>query len=160
MEYYIKNDLCWMEIRFMKYRKRLFDSFVVWLTGAVMYFFMEILIRGYSHISMFICGGMAFFVIDKLWWSIRKMNYSIMLKVIMVMMIGSCVITALEYITGVIVNIKFGLDVWDYSELRFNYRGQICMIYSILWSVLSAGCIVVSEILRKNIIEDKKSLNA
>ena len=40
-------------------------------------------------------------------------------------LIGSVIITACEFITGVIVNIWLGLGVWDYSTLPFNILGQI-----------------------------------
>ncbi len=54
---------------------------------------------------------------------------------------GSAIITAAEFCCGCIVNLKYKLNVWDYSKCRFNIKGQICPFYSILWALL---CIPVS----------------
>ena len=34
-----------------------------------------------------------------------------------------------------------GLDVWDYSKVPFNFLGQVCVLYSVLWGFLSAAAI-------------------
>ncbi len=57
--------------------------------------------------------------------------------------IGSLVITSLEFVVGCIVNIYMGLKVWDYSKLPLNILGQICLMYSMLWGLL---CIPISGI--------------
>ena len=49
-------------------------------------------------------------------------------------------ITATELGSGFIFNIKFKLDLWDYSKEPLNYRGQISIFRSSCW-VLS-GIIV------------------
>ena len=56
---------------------------------------------------------------------------------------GSAIITALEYCCGCVVNLKFRLNVWDYSNCRLNLKGQICPFYSTLWAFL---CIPVSAL--------------
>ena len=51
---------------------------------------------------------------------------------------GSAVLTTvLEFITGCIVNLRFGLGVWDYSLVPFNLLGQVCLPFSIGWSMLT-----------------------
>lgn len=37
---------------------------------------------------------------------------------------GSAIITALEYCCGCVVNLKFRLNVWDYSNCRLNLKGR------------------------------------
>ena len=43
--------------------KKLLELFILFLTGGVIYFCAEMLIRGRSHWSMFICGGICFLAI-------------------------------------------------------------------------------------------------
>ena len=44
---------------------------------------------------------------------------------------GAGMITFVELITGLLVNRKH--QVWDYRDLPLNYKGQICLPYSLLW---------------------------
>ena len=64
------------------------------------------------------------------------------------MLIGSTIITILEFITGCIVNIWLGWNVWDYSNLPLNLLGQICLPFSILWYFISAIGIVIDDYIR------------
>lgn len=41
--------------------------------------------------------------------------------------IGACMVTVLEFITGCIVNIWLGWNVWDYSNMPLNILGQVCL---------------------------------
>ena len=42
-------------------------------------------------------------------------------------------VTAVELVAGVILNIWLGLDIWDYSHLPFNLWGQVCPQFSVVW---------------------------
>ena len=61
-------------------------------------------------------------------------------------LIGSIVVTTLEFITGCIVNLWLGWNVWHYEH--FDILGQICLPFSILWLFLSAVAIIVDDWLR------------
>lgn len=50
--------------------------------------------------------------------------------------LGAAVITGMELLVGLLVNERWHMNVWDYSRRRFNYRGQICALYSMLWFLL------------------------
>lgn len=52
-------------------------------------------------------------------------------------LIGAAVITAVEFVFGIIFNCLFKMNVWDYSNKRFNILGQVCPLYSFLWGILS-----------------------
>lgn len=45
--------------------------------------------------------------------------------------------TFVELITGLIMRIYFKKDYWDYSDLRYNYKGIICLGFSLIWTILS-----------------------
>jgi uncharacterized membrane protein len=64
------------------------------------------------------------------------------------MLIGSLIITVLEFITGYVVNIKLGLNVWSYYDMPYNIMGQVCLPYTLLWFVLSLVCIIADDKLR------------
>lgn len=47
--------------------------------------------------------------------------------------------TALEYITGVIMEALFQVRYWDYSSRFLNYKGHICLRSSLVWGVFTVG---------------------
>jgi uncharacterized membrane protein len=50
-------------------------------------------------------------------------------------------ITTIEFVIGGVVNIALGLNVWDYSGMRMNLMGQICLQFTLAWTLLSAPVI-------------------
>jgi len=109
------------------------------VTGGILYCFIEVLYRGYTHISMFIVGGLCFWLIGGINHFSGK-NPGLLWQ----SLLGGVIITVLELVTGVIVNLWLELEVWDYSSVPFNFLGQICLPYSLIWIGLS-GVIVFSE---------------
>lgn len=73
-----------------------------------------------------------------------KWNQSLILQSI----IGAVLITALEFLTGCIVNLWLKWNVWDYSNLPFNLLGQICLYFFLLWIPMSTLCIVLDDWIR------------
>jgi uncharacterized membrane protein len=108
----------------------------------MVYYFLEIFTRGYSHYSMIICGGLAMVCCG----SLNQMFKGI--SIAAQMLLSAVIITVLEFVTGYIVNIKLGYGVWDYSRMNFNFMGQICLAYSALWGVLSLPIIFVDDGIR------------
>lgn len=113
------------------------------LIGGTAYVLIELVWRGHSHISMFALGALCFVLLgginEFIPWD---------LGLVWQMLIGAAVVTALEFIVGVIVNIWLGLGVWDYSNLPLNFMGQICLLFSLAWVALSGIAIVVDDYLR------------
>ncbi len=77
--------------------------------------------------------------------------------------IGSLLMTALEYITSIYLDIVFHRHIWDYSQFKYNLHGRICLFYSILWGILSVLMIYfihpcLSSILPLNITSNFLSL--
>ncbi|WP_077610607.1 putative ABC transporter permease [Clostridium sp. Marseille-P2415] len=111
--------------------------------GGVLYNLLEILFRGWSHWTMFILGGVCFVCIglinELIPWCTPLWKQ---------MLIGMAIITYFEFITGCVVNIWLGWDVWDYSNLPGNVLGQICPQFSLLWFWISALGIILDDWLR------------
>lgn len=58
--------------------------------------------------------------------------------------------TALEYVTGVLMEALFKVRYWDYSRKRFHYKGHICLSSSIAWGFLT---ILMTEIIHTPIAD-------
>ena len=133
--------------------KKVFEYMILWLTGGLLYFYLEIAYRSYSHYSMIICGGLCFLVVGTAGDYILKNKKPLITSIILIMFFGTLIITTLEFITGIIVNIKFDMGVWDYSSLKFNVYGQNCLGYTLLWALLSLLCVYFIDIIKKYIFE-------
>ncbi|MCL2082181.1 MAG: putative ABC transporter permease [Oscillospiraceae bacterium] len=103
------------------------------LCGGAAYGMIEVLWRGYTHFSMLLAGGICFWILCRL---SEKSAHWLPLSIM-----GGLCITAVELITGCIVNLWLGWGVWDYSGRAFHAWGQVCPDFSIIWCVLS--CIVI-----------------
>jgi uncharacterized membrane protein len=57
-------------------------------------------------------------------------------KPILLFCIAIIILTAWEYIVGVLLEIIFHTKYWDYSNHKFNFRGRICLTNSICWGIL------------------------
>ena len=88
---------------------------------------VEIIWRGRTHYSMFFAGGIIGLLFIAL--SIKSKKAPLFKKCLL----GTIIITAVELIFGGIFNVKYNMNVWNYSSLPFNFMGQICLPYSILW---------------------------
>lgn len=111
--------------------------------GGLLYVLCELVFRGRSHWTMFLVGGLCF-------WLIGLINEVIPweMPVWQQCIIGAVIITTVEFIAGCIINIWFGWQVWDYSGLPFNILGQVCLPFTVLWSFLAAAGIILDDYLR------------
>lgn len=57
-------------------------------------------------------------------------------KLILLFCIAIIILTAWEYIVGVILETLFHTKYWDYSNHKFNFQGRICLTNSICWGIL------------------------
>ena len=55
----------------------------------------------------------------------------------LVWLMGMLAATALEYVTGVVMERLFQVRYWDYSNQKFNLNGHICLSSSIAWGFFS-----------------------
>lgn len=125
-------------------RHKLLNKYITLFdVGGLIYVLLELLWRGRSHWTMFMLGGICFVCLGlinevlpwdmALWWQ---------------MLLVACIVTALEFLTGCIVNLWLGWDVWDYSNMSCNILGQICLQYYLLWLPVSLVGIVLDDWLR------------
>ena len=105
---------------------------VLFLLGGLIYVSLEFFWRGRSHVSVFFTSGLSCVLLYGVF-----SQFDTLLTLIKCL-IGALIITALEFITGAIVNVALRLHVWDYSSHRYNLYGQVCLEYSALWMLLCA----------------------
>ncbi len=63
---------------------------------------------------------------------------------IFLLFLGSfLLVSAIELLTGFLLERLFHNKWWDYSERKFNIHGYICLLFSVLWGV---GCTIVLKL--------------
>lgn len=132
---------------------KIFKILVLFLTGGNLYYLIEILWRGYSHIGMLILGGLCFLLIG----SLNECYFKYKRRPILLQLLVAClIITVLEFIFGLILNVWLGLNIWDYSHLEYNFMGQICLRYSLKWFFLALPAIMLDDYLRYWLFGEEK----
>lgn len=123
--------------------KKLYKYVALLLVGGGIYVLLELIWRGRSHWTMFLLGGICFV-------SLGLINEIISWEMLLwqQVLIGACIITCLEFMTGCMVNLWLGWAVWDYSGLSGNILGQICPQFFILWLPVALIAIIMDDWLR------------
>lgn len=120
-------------------------NIIIFIIFGFSYYLLEILWRGYSHWTMLIVGGLCGLLIGLINEITPKMN------VVLQMLLGSIIVTIIEYITGWFLNIYLELGIWSYENLPFNIHGQVCLLFSILWFFLSYIVILLDDKIREQL---------
>ena len=134
--------------------KVFFRLFAVAAFGALIYGGIEVVERGYSHISMGLLGAASMLVIHELNGERRAgrlgLGYALLISMLF--------ITAGELLAGEILNRRLDMRIWDYYDQPFNFDGQICLLYSIFWLLLSLCGIAADDLLRRFIFRETVSV--
>jgi len=124
--------------------KKTGEYMVVFCVGAGAYAALELAFRGFTHWSMLPVGGLCF---SGLYHITEVSEESRHIQWIM----GAAFITAVEFISGSILNIALGWGVWDYSGRAGNLYGQICPLFSAIWLMLCIPGCAICQILRRGL---------
>lgn len=122
----------------------------IFAVGALCYGSMEIINRGFTHISMGILGGLSFLVIHILNGDYRNGN----IRMITLLIISALFITSAEFFTGELLNHILGMNIWSYSDMPLNIDGQICLPFTIIWFVLSVLGVITDNFIRHKIFNE------
>lgn len=131
--------------------KNLLKHIFLLCVGGGIYCSIELIQRGRTHWTMFIVGGICF-VICGLINELLPWDMVIWLQ----MLICTVAITLIEFISGCVINIYFGLGVWDYSNLPLNICGQVSLLYSVFWFGLSLVAIVLDDWIRYLVFHEER----
>ena len=113
------------------------------MSGALIYMGLEMLWRGYTHWTMGLVAGIATILIGLINEFFPK-DTPLMVQA----PIASLIITELEYISGEILNVQLGLNIWDYSQMPLNVDGQVCLPASLLWMAIGLIAVVLDDFIR------------
>lgn len=114
---------------------------IIYLIGAIGYPIIELLYNGRTHWTMSIAGGICFLIVY-----IINTKFS---NILLCCPLSAIAITLIEFDIGMIVNYYFNLDVWDYSIYHYNIMGQVCLLYSFFWLLLSIPMYFMCSFLRR-----------
>ena len=131
--------------------KNFFKNQLLFCYGGFLYYLVEVLWRGYSHWSMYMLGGLCFLYAgvqneftsweQPLWLQVLKVDIFVLIS---------------EFLTGCVVNLWLGWNVWDYSSLPFNILGQSCPQFALLFLPLCLLAIVLDDYIRYYAFKEEK----
>ena len=116
---------------------------LIFISGAIIYMCLELLWRGYTHWTMGVVAGIATVLIGLINEVFPKDT-----PLLVQAPIASLIITELEYISGEILNVYLGLNIWDYSQIPFNVDGQVCLPASLLWMGIGIIAVLLDDFIR------------
>ena len=122
--------------------QKLKEQLTVFATGAAGYPVIELIWRQSTHWSMALAGGTCLLLLYNLYGKFTKLSLG------MKCVLGSGVITAVEFVAGLLVNCWQDWNVWDYSNTPGNIMGQICPQFTLLWVGIAAVAVVLDDVIR------------
>lgn len=105
--------------------------------GAVGYSLLELAVRGHTHWTMTLTGGVCAVALYHAHKRLKSKNIWIRCGA------GAAIITAAELAVGIVVNRMLKWNVWDYSDRFLNVLGQICPRFSAYWFLLNLPLILL-----------------
>ena len=120
---------------------KLWKNALLFYLGGMCYCGLELLWRGRTHGSMFLLGGACFLMLGRV--GVLRMN------IVSRAVLGGLLITLGELAVGLLVNRRF--QVWDYRSMPLNFCGQICLLYTLFWMLLSPVGFVVYRHTARNL---------
>lgn len=72
--------------------------------------------------------------------------------IVLIFIASMFILTAWEYIVGVILEKVFKTKYWDYSDLKFNINGRVCLKNSIYWGILGVLFMKIIHPIMENMV--------
>lgn len=116
----------------------------LWFILGAIYINLEIITRNYTDRVMLLVGGICGVLIGL----INQHPKFYKAKIIFQSIIGTLIVLSVEFISGCILNLWLGLNIWDYSHLPLDVMGQICMLYGVIWFLLMPFAIWLEDTMR------------
>ena len=136
-------------------RNWLLRAFWLWFITGGVYYIIEGLWRvrsngGWANIAMLPVGGLCGVLIGIMNENPKFARKKMVLQAVY----GMAVLVVIEFVSGYIMNIVLGMNVWDYSNRPFNFMGQICLAYAALWFLFTPFIIWFDDFLRNRLWND------
>lgn len=133
-------------------KKSFLKFLILFITYGTIYTIIEAIYKypKPTHWSMFIVGGLMGYSVgllnDMMSWDMSLFQQCLD---------GGIMITIVEGISGLILNVWLGLDVWHYTHYTFFF-GQCCIGFTFLWCLLSGIIIILDDWLRYLWFDEEK----
>lgn len=66
-------------------------------------------------------------------------------NILIIFLMGIVIFTVWEYVVAVLLEKLFKTKYWDYSNIKFNFQGRVCLKNSIYWGILAVLLIFVIQ---------------
>jgi uncharacterized membrane protein len=112
----------------------LFFSFIGWILDSVYRTIIDkrIVNAGYFR-NLPICPIYGFGALSLIYFIELTQGMDILVRAIIFMI----VLDLVEYIGAIFSEKILNVKLWDYSDLKLNLQGRICLMHSIFWVILS-----------------------
>ena len=125
----------------LKMSNNLKKSLAFFAIGGAGYGLIELIWRGRTHWTMIIAGGVCFVNFSLI--SEKLKNKPFIYKVAL----SALGVTAVELVFGVVFNLVFHMNIWDYSKMPLNFLGQICPLFTAAWAALAVVFLPIADAL-------------
>lgn len=113
--------------------------------GATAYPTLELFWRGHTHFTMVLLGGLCGLFIHRINRCLPREPF------LTRALLSAFAITILEFAVGCLVNLVLDWRVWNYSSHRFHIWGQVCLLYSFYWFLISLPSLAVSSAVSRHL---------
>ena len=131
--------------------KKIHKILFLFIIGFMTYITIEVCWRGYSFPLMGLCGGIAFVLIDRI---NNEISWDV--DILIQGLIGSLIITFMEFVIGNLSLLGIVETMWDYSNVPFNYKGIICLPFSFVWFLLSIVAVILADCINYYILNEEE----
>jgi len=70
--------------------------------------------------------------------------------------VGMTLVFIIEFISGYILNVKLGMNIWDYKNYPLNIMGQVTACYIPIWFLLNPLAMWIDDIIRYYLFNEKR----
>lgn len=69
------------------------------------------------------------------------LTYDIINNLFFTFLVCTLICTAFELVTGIVFDKLLKRKMWDYSGLKYNFGGYICISFALVWGITAAICV-------------------
>ena len=121
-------------------KKTILKNVVLSVVGGLSYGIIELIYRQKTYYLMILCGAIAIILLDKI-----NDYISWDMDILLQGCIGSLIITGMEFTIGNLYLMGILPKMWDFSNVWLNYKGIICLPFSLIWILLSICAILLAD---------------
>lgn len=134
----------------MKIKDKIVKFIVLFSFGFFTYMLIELIYRQYTFVLMGIVGGIMFLILDQI---NNKISWDV--DILLQGVIGSLIVTFFEFVIGSLFLKGYLPIMWDYSNLWMNYKGIICLPFSLAWIGLSIVAVIIADVINYYMLGDE-----